>query len=195
MRDDEQTTGLDELDRRLDAALRSYGDPGETTEPRVAAARILAQARVAPRSRRAPWIWAVAAPVSLLLLAAAIVWLLRAPRTPKIAWAPQPPRVAVVPAHPVKAAASAPQMPAPMHAHRSFARRDQVAATAAPPKLPVFPTPRPLSAQEQALVAFAQHGPPAVQRAVLEDQKHWDDPIIVAGLSRQPPVPDSQQDQ
>lgn len=63
------------------------------------------------------------------------------------------------------------------------------------PKLEVFPTPAPLSAQEQALVAFAKHGPPAVQRAVLEDQKHWDDPIIVAGLEKEPLQARNPQDQ
>ena len=63
------------------------------------------------------------------------------------------------------------------------------------PKLDVFPTPTPLSPQEQALAAFAQHGPPAVQRAVLDDQQHWDDPIIVADLREQPVAAGNPQDQ
>jgi hypothetical protein len=63
------------------------------------------------------------------------------------------------------------------------------------PKLAVFPTPRPLTPEEEALVAFAKHGPPEVQRAVLEDQKHWDDPIIVAESGKPPPQSGNQQDQ
>ena len=55
-------------------------------------------------------------------------------------------------------------------------------ARASPPKLEVFPTPRPLTAEEQALVAFVRRAPPAVKKAVIEDQQHWDDPIIVADL-------------
>jgi hypothetical protein len=63
------------------------------------------------------------------------------------------------------------------------------------PKLEVFPTPTPLSPQEEALAAFVKYGPPAVQRAVLEDQKHWDDPIIVADLREQPVQAGNPQDQ
>ena len=65
-----------------------------------------------------------------------------------------------------------------------------------PPKQEVFPTPRPLSREEQALIRFAREGPPAVKKAVLEDQKHWDDPMItdVAELAPKPPGSRSQQD-
>ncbi|MGB6871788.1 MAG: hypothetical protein WBD93_19395, partial [Acidobacteriaceae bacterium] len=62
------------------------------------------------------------------------------------------------------------------------------------PKLDVFPTPRPLTPEEQALVAFAKQGPPAVQRAVIEDQKHWDDPVIVAELQEKSSSAGNQQD-
>jgi hypothetical protein len=73
--------------------------------------------------------------------------------------------------------------------------REVASTTTALPKLAVFPTPRPLTPEEEALVAFAKHGPPEVQRAVLEDQKHWDDPIIVAESGKPPPQSGNQQDQ
>jgi hypothetical protein len=60
------------------------------------------------------------------------------------------------------------------------------------PKLDSFPTPRLLSPEEQALVAFARRAPPAVKTAVIEDQEHWDDPVIVADL-RKPSVESSGQ--
>jgi hypothetical protein len=52
------------------------------------------------------------------------------------------------------------------------------------PKLDVFPSPRPLSPEEQALVAFALRAPSEAKKAVVEDQQHWDDPIIVADLRK-----------
>jgi hypothetical protein len=39
-----------------------------------------------------------------------------------------------------------------------------------------------LSPEEEALVSFARQAPPGVKKAVIEDQQHWDQPIIVADL-------------
>ena len=188
MQDDERMTGRDELDGRIDAALRSYAEPGETTEPRLAVARIVERARVQRPQRLArSWVWgALAASCGVGIAVLISVWMLRTKPSAQIAWTPRPPAV-VLPVHPAPMAVtgSAVRMPRPAtaSAHRQL-------ATARPlPKLDVFPTPTPLTPQEQALVAFAQHGPTEVQHAVLEDQKHWDDPIIVADLQEQPRQP------
>ncbi|MGA7525260.1 MAG: hypothetical protein WBW84_22615 [Acidobacteriaceae bacterium] len=202
MRDDERVAGRseerDELDRGIDAALRSYTEPPETTEPRVAFARVMEQARAERPARWIRWwMWSAAGAAACLLAVVIAIGAMWAPRTPQIAWSPKTPEVAAVP-----------EKPAGAQSARSFTaqagalphNRGQNIARAAPPrrtplpKLAVFPTPRPLSPEEQALVAFAQHGPPAVQRAVLEDQKHWDDPIIVAGLRNRSLESGSQQD-
>ncbi|HVT96269.1 MAG TPA: hypothetical protein VHE33_02100, partial [Acidobacteriaceae bacterium] len=63
------------------------------------------------------------------------------------------------------------------------------------PKQDVFPEPRPLSAQEEALVAFASHVPAKVQEQVIEAQKHANDPIVIAELKIAPlEIGDGEQD-
>jgi len=180
----------DQLDSRIDAALRTYSEPPEIPDARIVALQLLERAReVQPRRRWPLWRWAI--PVCLVALAIAATWLLRMPRIPEVALTPAPPQTvaqAKTPAPPAPHASVAAAPGRPLHV---------VPAKSQPlPKLEVFPTPTPLSPQEQALVAFAEHGPPAVQRAVLEDQKHWDDPIIVAGLRKpQSPQAGNQKDQ
>jgi hypothetical protein len=178
------------LDNRIDAALRTYAEPQEIPDARIVALKVLERARERePHTKWSFWRWAIPAAACLIALAIAAVWLLRMPRVPEIARTPAPPRIVAqtrIPAAP----APHPSVPA---APRKSSR--VIAANSQPlPKLDVFPTPTPLSPQERALVAFAQHGPPAVQRAVLEDQKHWDDPIIVAGMRKSPPEAVNQQD-
>jgi len=202
MRDDEriagQGEGQDALDRRIGAALRSYTEPPALAEPRIVLAQIMERAR-AKRPARQPrwWIWGLAAAAVCLIAAVLAVRLMPAPRLPETAKSPHAPGVVTVPSSPDHSAVAEARFPAIRRTPHpaSPAGREVAAASAALPKLDVFPTPEPLSPQEQALVAFAQHGPPAVQRAVLEDQKHWDDPIIVADMQKPPQHPPSQQDQ
>jgi len=54
------------------------------------------------------------------------------------------------------------------------------------PKLAVFPTPAPLTPEEQALMRFAEQAQPGTQHAVLEAQKHLGDPITIAKLRIRP---------
>lgn len=198
MRDDERRAGRDEFDSRIDAALRSYAEPRETTEPRVALAQVMERVRAEQPERRSRWwIWGLTGAAACLLALVAALWTVHTPQVPQIAQAPAAPGVAAAPAHPSDTAAGrsfAPHVRRTIHAGhagRSFA----LAASSKPlPKLAVFPTPRPLSPEEMALVAFAKHGPPEVRRAVLEDQKHWDDPLIVADLQKRPTQSGSQQD-
>lgn len=178
------------LDAVLDAALRSYAEPPSVPNARFAAARILEQGRELDDRRHRLWIWAMAAPVTacaILIAALAILFPLRP--SPQIAWTPSAPGVVNTP-H------SAIQPSHTLAPHRRTGPVDRVSASQPQPlpKLDVFPTPEPLSPEEQALLDFAKHGPPQVQRAVVEDQKHWDDPIIVADLQNQPPQSGSQQD-
>jgi RNA binding exosome subunit len=50
----------------------------------------------------------------------------------------------------------------------------------------VFPTPRPLTAEEQALVTFAAQASPAAKREVIEAERHLGDPIVIAELKIHP---------
>jgi hypothetical protein len=200
MQDDERVQGRSELDSRIDAALRNYAEPPETTEPRIALAGIMDQAHaVRPARHNRWWMWGLAGAVACLIAVVAALWVNRVPRiaplrVPRIARVPQAPPVVTVPSSPAQPAVAQVRAPAIRRATRN--RRTAAGREAPPlPKLAVFPTPRPLTPQEQALAAFARHGPPDVQRAVLEDQKHWDDPIIVADLHNRSPQPGTQQDQ
>lgn len=193
MRDDRRLQTGEDLDSRIDAALRSYLEPPETTEPRIVLARILERARDEQPRHRGWWIWGTAGAAACLAALVPVVWLLQAPPSPQIAW--EPPAPAVVTAPSVEVARSpAPALRRSAQARPSSASREVASHTAPLPKLDVFPTPQPLTPEEEALVAFAKHGPPEVQRAVIEDQKHWDDPIIVAELVEKSPQPPHQQD-
>ena len=54
------------------------------------------------------------------------------------------------------------------------------------PKMEVFPTPRPLTAEEQALMVFTEKTTPEVKKQVVEAEKHLGDPIAIAELKIRP---------
>jgi hypothetical protein len=60
------------------------------------------------------------------------------------------------------------------------------------PKMDVFPTPRPLTAEERALVAFASQASPEMKKQVVEAERHLGDPIAIAQLKIEPLVGDAQ---
>ncbi len=178
------------LDTRIDAAIRTYAEPAQVPEARIVALKLLEQAReVEPRRQWPLWRWAIPAAVCLIAMAIAAVWIFRTPRIPDAARTPAPPRIV-----------TQTETPAPLirRARLSAAKRPHrvLAAKSRPlPKLDVFPTPTPLSPQEKALVAFAEHAPPAVQRAVLQEQQNWEKSTTIAGLRNSQPETGSQQDQ
>ena len=187
MRGDKQDFGLSgpSVDQLIDAALRSYGQPEEAPKPRVVLARLLERAHAEEAARGRVWIWgwAVAAScMAVLLVALGALWMSRGPRSPEIAWSPGAPGVVRDASSSAGAVAGSHPAGAGPHAAQAEISPQQRQI----PRLDVFPTPRPLSTEERALVAFAKQGPVEVQRAVIEDQKHWDDPIIVADLQEQP---------
>jgi hypothetical protein len=216
MRGDEEMTREDRLDAAIDRALRSYAEPVEVPETRVVLARLMERVRLEPGHGFGwlNWSAVVAAGLAVVLLVG-VVWMMRGARRAEIAWTPRAP--GVVQSTPQRLKPDSARLystaeAVPLQnegggksqiAHNNSAKANRtpgelVAGVMAPtslPKLDVFPTPRPLTAEEQALATFVQQGPPAVQRAVVEDQKHWDDPIIVADLRNQPLETSSQQDQ
>lgn len=195
MRDGERAS---EVDRRINAALRSYAEPGEIPETRLVLARLMERAAVSERSGFRWWSWVAGAACAAVITALVAGWTIRSSRSPQIAWVPRAPL----------AAATAPGGDLAIESHpaaRSFVRQQRVAQqkmseqkkvleirlaggseTERLPKLEVFPTPRPLSTQEQALVAFVKHAPAGVRQAVMEDQQHWDKPIVVAEVTIRP---------
>jgi hypothetical protein len=169
----------DDRDERMDAALRSYADPGEIPETRLVVARVMGSARSSELQRKALWVWGAAGLAAML--AVGVVWMMPSSRVPEIAWTPKAPGVARV-----EVPLGEPRVDAESASVRSRAavgaRGMRTAAAKQLPKLDSFPTPRPLSPEEEALVSFARQAPPGVKKAVIEDQQHWDQPIIVADL-------------
>jgi hypothetical protein len=174
MREDERT------DEQITAALRSYAEPPEAPDPRIALAHM--RERIGSTRPRGSWMWIWSIPVTACILAMVLtgyLWLRPAASAPQIARMPAAPAVA-------PALASSPLRDPIRSAVRSTRRRGPRAAPQRLPKLDVFPTPQPLSAEEQALLAFANHSSPAIRKQVIEGQEHVGDPIAIADLKVRP---------
>lgn len=157
------------LDSRIDAALRSYAEPpASISDPHTAALAILERARQSERHRRSWWFWGIpaSAAAALIVLLAISLRTPPAPKTIDLAQIP-PAGQSSVPPH---AALTAPT-PSIRRAHAvpHHAR----SRTAPLPQQAVFPTPAPLSRQEQALLVFIHTAPPTVRKAVIAEQSRW----------------------
>jgi hypothetical protein len=188
----------DDLDLLLDSALSTYADPGPDAglganfEQRVLAR--IAAAQTSPERKQAPrrtWLpWAIALPLAaglvlLLLLAPKINHSPSANTQLAHESAPPPslPRAGSPAETPSKAAHVAKYPPATPR-HQTLA---QVANSAPRPKLDVFPTPQPLTPQEQAFAAFAIQGPEPERKALAMTQQQIDAPLSIAAIHI-PPV-------
>ena len=183
----------DDLDLLLDSALTTYGDPGPDSglEQRVLT-RVAAEAAPLPLHRWLPW--AIALPVAACLLIFVI-------SMPKVSHSPDTHSTGVTQASEQAAARPVPQpalQPAPARRGELAARKSRphsvasAAKSVPPPKLDVFPTPRPLTPEEQALVAFATQAPESERLALLEAQKIKDEPLHIAAIHIppiEPPAP------
>ena len=163
----------DDLNSMLDSALMTYGDPGPDSglEQRVLA-RVAAVAAPSPLRRWLPW--AIALPVAACLL---ILVMSR----PRISHSPDAHSTGATQASEPAAARPVPQPAlqlAPASRGELATRKSRpqsvaIAAKSVPlPKLDIFPTPQPLTSQEQALVEFATQAPASERQALLEAQKN-----------------------
>lgn len=185
--------GRDPIESRIDAALASYAEPPSMPDARVAAAQVMARLAERDAPRRRWWLWAAPAAACLLVvLALGVGRMMRAPGRPQIASAPLSPPAS----GPVSAAVPKP-VSGPMEngkisarVHRPGRRVNRPAALTAReqplPKLDVFPTPAPLSPEEQGLVTLATKAPPKVQQQVIAAEQHIADPINIAELTIRP---------
>ena len=199
MRDQMRTK--DDLDLLLDSALATYADPGRDSglEDRMlaalAAARAEVPAQIAPQRRR--WLpWAIAIPVAACLI---FIWVLASTRivhAPSQAQQASRREEAPSPAAPVAEVGS--QQPVRTRPSEAKGRHPlqtdtarlkpgpatepagDVNAKAALPKLDVFPTPQPLTPQEQAMLAFAQQAPAAQVEALSAAQAKDEESFALA---------------
>lgn len=204
MRADElaRRDGRDELDLRIDAALRSYAESPQFQDARMAVARVRELAEhLRARRRWRVWAWAIPASTATLIAVAALNWFVGIAPPPRIT-RPTAPAVVSIPGENdgaccnVQRAHTAPSTSlARDRIRRASAHEDRaLEATARPlPKQEVFPTPAPLSPEERALLAFATQAPPDVKKQVIEAQKHLGDPIEIATLKIRPLDEDERQ--
>lgn len=208
----------DELDRLLDSALASYADPGAGSglEQRVLSSLAAAGAQGNTRSdvaryRRWP-AWAVAVPVASLLLWFSIAKIHHAPaiqnQEAHQANGPQAP-AASAPSHPDRSGAHnlTPSGAKPFAGAKPLIDSQAVTARLKSrpdtgpnrsteavnpdslPKLDVFPTPQPLTPQEQALVVVAAQTPEPELRALIEAEKQNGQPFPIAAAHIPPLEP------
>ena len=148
---DKQSRG-DELDRVLDAALAKY----TAVEPRTGLEeRVLANLRsAAPLANGAWWRWSLAvAAAAVLLIAITLAWRSRAPSRPAIANHPTSTEHRNAAPEKDVAQHDTNAIPRPRIARRTHAL-GSASVVAAVPKLDQFPSPHPLSEQEQILAAY-----------------------------------------
>lgn len=177
----------DHLDLQIDSALSSYAEPHAGLADRILThlASTRANATTSTRKRWLPWA------IALPLTACAVLILLLLPRTTR------PPHTQQVHRSTLPQAQSAQNttIPQPSHPRERHTQPHLVATRAsrhaahkpAPlPKLDVFPTPRPLSPEEQALVRFVATTPPSEIQAMQRAQQEQDKPLHIAAITIQP---------
>jgi hypothetical protein len=176
-----------ELDELIRSSIASYGEPAPNSElAQRILVRIAAEPEQVSRSRWLPWV--IALPVAACLITIFILFETR-------------------PVHAPAGVANQAQIPAQMHDYiaagephltqhenrKAIARHEGLPRLAAVnskpqplPKLDVFPTPQPLTREEQALVQFAARAPVAEREALLEEQQKHDAPLTIAAIKIQP---------
>lgn len=194
----------DDLDLLIDSALATYADPGPDSwlENRVLvtlAAVRTETSQVRTRWRRGWLPWAIAIPI-----AAGLLFLLLSParHKPLPASEPQQAHEGAPTATTPRAGSSSevrPRLPNRSEIpHRHAIRITQPAspvqtALAAPlPKLDVFPTPQPLTAEERALVVVAAQTPLPAREALIEAQSLDITPVRIAEIHIPPLEPPDQ---
>lgn len=205
----------DTIDERIDAAVRRYAEAPQFSDPRVALARVRARAEQEPERRWSVWAWAAPLAAALLIAVAAIVWMgtgrtKQVQRPMQVAKSfPQGLKPEVLPAPDGTTEVVPPQNTSPGRrlsrsgiaspnrccgpwrgaVSRRLARDDRGLVMAQVRKLPkqeVFPTPQPLSPQEQALALFVSQAPPVLKEQVLAAQKQINAPIEIANIQITP---------
>lgn len=181
----------DELDRLFDSALADYADPGPDSglESRILS-RIAEETHSTPRRR---WLaWAVALPAAAIFLFFILISHPWTHHTPTI---PQQADVSHQPAPSIQGANRPSSTPTLIHRSQAPVRKERprrvaFATRSAPlPKLEIFPTPQPLTPQEQALVNFAAHASKSERESLVTAQQQADAPLHIAAIQIKPLQP------
>jgi hypothetical protein len=180
----------DELDRLIDSALADYGDPRTGLEQRMLA-RVSAEAM---RPRLRGWMMAaIAVPgiAVLLVLVYLVPWNLHQQQS-QVASSPAKSAVATVVSTPAVTATGKTVASSPRRIQPGVHTVNRVENKAVSrPKLDVFPTPQPLTGEEQALIHFVAQVPEEDRKAIIEAQQRIDEPVNISAI-RIPPIQSEQ---
>ena len=188
----------DDLDLLIDSALATYADPGPDSglEDRVLVTLAAVRSetpQVLGRWRRRWLPWSVALPIAAGLL---LLWLPPRRDKPLPAFEPRQARSASPNAIAPHVDSSREVRPHVLRRHviRSAQPTAPVqTAQAAPlPKLDVFPTPQPLTAEERALVVVVTQTPLPAREALVEAQSLDAQPVRIAEIHIPPLEPPDQ---
>jgi hypothetical protein len=188
----------DDLDLLIDSALSTYADPGPESglEDRllVGLSAVRTETPQVPARWRRRWLpWAVALPIAAGLL---FLWLSPAREKPLPASEPQQAREGApreIAPHANASTEVRPQVPHRHAVHTTQPTSPVQTAQAAPlPKLDVFPTPQPLTAEERALVLVVTQTPLPAREALVEAQRLDAVPVRIAEIQIPPLEPSDQ---
>jgi len=182
----------DNLDQILDAALSTYADPGPDSGLDKRVLTHIAAARAVPLSRpgrgsanRRRWLpWAIALSAAACLLLIFFIPKTAPLRSSQAKLASPPPPLAAMRAENLLATKSG-----TTHRKPQLQPVTRVAQPAPLPKLDVFPTPRPLTAEEQALAVFISHASDSERKALIDSQIQLQAPISIAAIHIPPLEP------
>lgn len=182
-----------ELDLLIDSAIATYGGAEEGLEDRILA-RAAEMQDTRRLVRRRLWMLAIAVPVAACLLLLILVPHWRVESPPKENAGPYSTTARNVQPAPAPLAGTTRQesqhgaKQSPIRIAPAAARQ-KVMGHPSLPKLDVFPTPQPLSPEEQALLAFATQAPDKDRRAVVDAQQSQDAPLAIASIKIPPIAP------
>ena len=188
----------DDFDLLIDSALATYADPGPDSglEDRVLVTLAAVRTKTLRERRRwrTRWLpWAVAIPIAAGLL---FLWLSPRRDKPLPASEPQEARSASPKAIAPHANSSSEVRPGVPHRHTIRATQPttqvQTAQAAPLPKLDVFPTPQPLTAEERALGVVVTETPLPARQALVEAQSLDAVPVRIAEIHIPPLEPPDQ---
>lgn len=188
-----------EFDLLLRSSLETYADPGSDSglAERVLA-RVAAEGESGRTSRtiqtRRMIRWAIALPVAACLIVAIILLASK----PLHNSADSTNQARVAPPESTNAGsngstASLPAVPARhgvvSHLQRHFSHAAFTMSATRLPKLDVFPTPKPLTPAEKALVAYVGRAPQAERESLVEDEQRMNAPLTIEALEIKPLEP------
>ncbi|HYK34961.1 hypothetical protein [Alloacidobacterium sp.] len=163
-----------ELDAKFEQALTSYADPAKAGDPQALTRRVL----VALEERRQHYWWVrltIAAPALACLLLVAFL----TQRQHQSANQTTTRAVQVPATPPILPSASTAEVSHVEQVHVTAARHAQKHL----PKLDQFPTPTPLTEQEQLLIQFSGQAPTSTKQQIAKTQKESDAPLRIADLT------------